>query len=115
MRVDEAYRCYYIIKNLHTPEWTGFVDTLTTIGTGKLTELIVELVAFEARLRRRKDLAPGDALFVIRKNRNQSGKSLMKSESKQDLKNQRKTVTCYGCGVTGHKCRNLDKWSDNTT
>jgi hypothetical protein len=127
IEVTDNWRSFYLMSNLPTsPEWLGFTTSMNVSGKAKdPSEIITELLAFEARLRRQKGLSPEAALFVTRKQRNQARQgngTQDRTRSYQNGNNERsrnrsgkdkKQKQCYGCGLVGHsksECRHLEKW-----
>jgi hypothetical protein len=69
--VDDAWKVYYLWDNLRkSAEWSNRRDMLE-IGkkTETSAELVSNLLTFEARIKRQKELAPDSALFVSRRQR----------------------------------------------
>jgi hypothetical protein len=88
------------LENLpKSTEWSNFKQMLTMTGkTESTNELLSHLLTFEAQLKREKGLPSDSALFVTRRQRE---KAIMSK------------ITCFGCGVKGHKkedCYRHDKW-----
>jgi hypothetical protein len=120
IEVTDNWRSFYLMSNLPTrPEWLGFTTSMNVSGKAKdPSEIITELLAFEARLRRQKGLSPEAALFVTRKQRNQAqGRSDQNSNNERSRNRSsgkdKQKKQCYGCGLVGHsksECRHPEKW-----
>jgi hypothetical protein len=130
IEVTDNWRSFYLMSNRPTsPEWLGFTTSMNVSGKAKdPSNIITELLAFEAHLRRQKGLSPEAALFVTPKQRNQArGRSDQNGHSQNGPdNNERRTQDrssgknnnknkkqCYGCGVAGHsksECRHPEKW-----